>query len=145
MKCILLLHNVMTSLFRTSFQKTMICLNGKNLTLSQSLRSFLKNFYPPRITIHIMTSYNLFIGEVDLRSLATKKQMVLNEESINMAYFNIKKENSLVYFITVFLSVLVKWVDEMYVSNYVKPHGIKRHVLREIDQKGRIKKASGSL
>ena len=80
----------------------------------------------------VMTSYDLFVGEVDLRSLATRKQMVVEEESGHMPYFNIKKEDWVVYFIIALLSILAKWCDERYASNFAKKHGMERHVLMKV-------------
>ena len=80
----------------------------------------------------VMTSYDLFVGEVDLRSLATKRQMILEEESDHMPYFNIKKEDWVVYFVIALISVLAKWADERYASNFAKNHGMERHVLMKV-------------
>ena len=80
----------------------------------------------------VMTSYDLFVGEIDLRSLSTTGQKVKEEENVHMPYFNIKKEDWVVYFCIALISVVAKWMDERYASNFAKRHGMERHVLMKV-------------
>ena len=79
-----------------------------------------------------MTSYDLFVGDIDLRSLATKRQLVVEEESGYLPSFNIKKEDWVVYLVIAIISILAKWADERYASNFSKNHGMARHVLMKV-------------
>ena len=61
----------------------------------------------------VMTSYELFVSKVDLRSLAdTKRPKDAEEKSIHMPYFNFKTKDWVVYFIITLLSILGKWADK---------------------------------
>ena len=80
----------------------------------------------------VMSSYDLFVGEVDLRSMNTKKQKVVEDEDVHMPYFNIKKEDWVVYLVISLLSLMAKWCDDRFAAYFSKKHGMDRHVFMKV-------------
>jgi len=81
----------------------------------------------------VMSSYDMFVGEIDLRSLEAKKPKVAEEENVHMPYFNVRKEDWIVYLIIAFTSIVGKWIDERYASSFAKKHGMERHVFMKVN------------
>jgi hypothetical protein len=80
----------------------------------------------------VTSSYDLFIGEVNLRSLETKKSKLAEDDNLHLPYFNVRKEDWIVYLVIALVSILSKWADERYASNFAKKHGMQRHVLMKV-------------
>jgi len=53
----------------------------------------------------VMTSYHLFVNEIDMRSLHTSKP----QEEDDLPFFDIKKKDWIIYLVIALLSVLGKW------------------------------------
>jgi hypothetical protein len=78
----------------------------------------------------VMTSYDMFLGEIDLRSV--KKTEKPETEEAETSWFTVRKQDWLVYFVISLLTIVIKWCDERYASSFAKRNGMERHVFMKV-------------
>jgi hypothetical protein len=78
----------------------------------------------------VMASYDLFVNEIDMRSLLKKKP---EEEEPEPSFFHVRKQDWIVYLFIALVTVIGKWCDERYASNFAKRHGMERHVFMKVE------------
>jgi hypothetical protein len=76
----------------------------------------------------VMTSYDLFVDEIDLRAAKTPKQ---NEDS-TVSWFTVRKQDWFVYLVIILGTVIIKWGDDRYASSFAKRNGMERHVFMKV-------------
>lgn len=77
----------------------------------------------------VMTSYELFVDEIDLRSL---KNVEKPETETETAWFNVRKEDWFVYLVIALVTIVGKWLDDRYANSFAKRNGMERHVFMKI-------------
>ena len=79
----------------------------------------------------MLASYDQFVDEVDLRSVK-KPQIVEEDGNLHLPYFNLKKEDWVVYLVIALLSIVAKWCDDRYAAHFSKKHGMERHIFMKV-------------
>jgi len=76
-----------------------------------------------------MTSYDLFMDEIEVRNLHNQKK---EEDIEEPPFFNISKRDWIIYLVISLGTILCKWLDERFASNFAKQNGMERHVFMKV-------------